>query len=107
MNLLPILLLGAVLVAAARADDKPVSAKRDIPYVTESPDPLQTLDLYAPPNAKNLPVVVWIHGGGWQVGDKKEVKQKPEAFVEKGFVFVSVNYRLSQRSRWEISCVMS
>ena len=44
--------------------------------------------------AKNLPVVFWIHGGGWQVGDKADVKIKPRAFMEKGFVFVSTNYRL-------------
>src|SRR4051812_24875480 len=52
------------------------------------------LDIYAPPNAKGLPVVFWIHGGGWQVGDKTSVQEKPRAFVEKGFVFVSTNYRL-------------
>ncbi len=27
-------------------------------------------------------------------GDKKDVKLKPQAFVDKGFVFVSTNYRL-------------
>jgi acetyl esterase/lipase len=41
-----------------------------------------------------LPVVFWIHGGGWQTGDKSEVNHKPQAFVERGFVFVSTNYRL-------------
>jgi len=54
----------------------------------------QTLDVYAPTKGKNLPVVVWIHGGGWQRGDKKEVHQKPQAFADKGFVFVAINYRL-------------
>jgi len=54
----------------------------------------QTLDVYAPAAGKNLPVVVWIHGGGWQAGDKKEVHHKPQAFADKGFVFVSINYRL-------------
>jgi arylformamidase len=52
------------------------------------------LDIYAPANAKNLPVVFWIHGGGWQAGDKGEVQNKPKAFCEKGFVFVSTNYRM-------------
>ena len=52
------------------------------------------LDVYSPPGAKDLPVVFWIHGGGWQTGDKTDVQQKPQAFVEKGFVFVSTNYRL-------------
>ena len=52
------------------------------------------LDVYASPSARNAPVVFWIHGGGWQVGDKSDVAEKPRFFVEKGFVFVSVNYRL-------------
>jgi len=47
-----------------------------------------------PKGQKNLPVVFWIHGGGWQAGDKTSVQQKPQAFVEHGFVFVSTNYRL-------------
>ena len=50
--------------------------------------------MYSPKNAKNLPVVFWIHGGGWQTGDKSSVQIKPQAFMDKGFVFVSTNYRL-------------
>lgn len=53
----------------------------------------QTLDVYAPPEGKGHPVVVWIHGGGWRKGDKGSVQKKPQAFVDKGFVFVSTNYR--------------
>lgn len=66
--------------------------QRDIPYGTEHKR--QVLDIYAPQDAKNAPVVFWIHGGGWQTGDKSSVQQKPQAFVERGFVFVSINYRL-------------
>lgn len=80
-----------VIVAAAPAAAQEVT--RDIAYV-EKGDPLQTLDVSAPKGAKGLPVVVWIHGGGWQTGDKKEVQVKPQAFADKGFVFVSINYRL-------------
>ena len=36
----------------------------------------------------------WIHGGGWQVGDKSDVALKPKVFADRGFVFVSTNYRL-------------
>jgi acetyl esterase/lipase len=67
--------------------------KRNLVYGDSQQD-LQTLDVYSPPNAKALPVVVWIHGGAWQHGDKSEVQVKPQAFMDKGFVFVSVNYRL-------------
>src|SRR6266540_4355593 len=66
---------------------------RDLPYA-EPKNERQTLDVYAPTEGKNLPVVVWIHGGGWQAGDKVDVQKKPQAFADKGFVFVSINYRL-------------
>jgi acetyl esterase/lipase len=67
--------------------------KRDIPYVDQATN-RQTLDVYSPRGAKNLPVVFWIHGGGWEGGDKSSVQIKPQAFMDKGFVFVSTNYRL-------------
>ncbi len=66
---------------------------RDIAY-SEPKTEKQTLDVYAPADGKQMPVVVFIHGGGWQSGDKKEVDKKPQAFTDRGFVFVSVNYRL-------------
>ena len=65
---------------------------QDVPYA-EPANPRQMVDVYAPPNAKNLPVVFWIHGGGWQAGDKTAVQLKPQTFVNAGFVFVSVSYR--------------
>jgi arylformamidase len=83
------LLVILALAAGAWAQD----VKRDIPYA-DKPDERQVLDVYAPKGAKGLPVVFWIHGGGWQTGDKKEVQLKPQAFTDKGFVFVSTNYRL-------------
>jgi acetyl esterase/lipase len=67
--------------------------RKNIPYADPAHE-RQVLDVYAPAHAKKLPVVVWIHGGGWQTGDKSSVQVKPEAFMAKGFVFVSTNYRL-------------
>jgi acetyl esterase/lipase len=96
MKLIPFLLLGAVCGATALAQDATLKIERDVAYV-EAGDPLQKLDVYAPPGARNLPVVVWIHGGGWQAGDKAEMKEKPAALAKKGFVFVSVNYRLEPK----------
>lgn len=69
------------------------TVKSDIPYVANGHE-RQVLDIYAPDGAKNLPVVFWIHGGGWQTGDKTDVQVKPKFFNEQGFVFVSTNYRL-------------
>jgi acetyl esterase/lipase len=55
---------------------------------------LQALDVYVPDGAQDAPVVLWIHGGGWQTGDKKEVHAKPRWFTDHGLLFVSTNYRL-------------
>ncbi len=54
------------------------------------------LDIYKPTtkSEQRLPVVFWIHGGGWQAGDKSDVALKPQVLTERGFVFVSTNYRL-------------
>lgn len=65
----------------------------NVPYASPNHE-RQVLDIYTPDNAKNLPVVFWIHGGGWQVGDKTSVQIKPRIFTERGYVFVSTNYRL-------------
>ena len=65
----------------------------NVPYADPAHE-RQVLDVYAPDDAKNLPVVFWIHGGGWQTGDKTSVQIKPRVFAERGFVFVSTNYRL-------------
>jgi arylformamidase len=83
-------LVGLLLASVVSAAEPKVH--RDLPYV-EPKTERQTLDVYAPAEGKDHPVVVWIHGGGWKAGDKKGVQKKPQAFVDKGFVFVSVNYR--------------
>ena len=78
----------AACVSTAHAQ----SVTREIPYAAVHER--QVLDVYAPTGGKNLPVVFWIHGGGWQAGNKSMVGVKPKAFMEAGFVFVSINYRL-------------
>src|SRR6266480_4685008 len=83
------LLVAVAFLSEARAQD----VKRDIPYADPAHE-RQVLDVYSPHNSKDLPVVFWIHGGGWQAGDKASVQIKPKVFMEKGFVFVSTNYRL-------------
>ena len=83
----------AFLLLASSAFAAEMKVQRDLPYA-KTDNERQTLDVYAPANGKNCPIVFWIHGGGWQKGDKSEVDKKPVAFVEKEFVFVSTNYRL-------------
>jgi arylformamidase len=58
----------------------------------------QTLDVYSPAEGEARPVVIWLHGGAWILGDKLEVEYKPAGFVAHGYVFVSVNYRLAPKA---------
>jgi acetyl esterase/lipase len=84
-----------VLTASALAQTPPSAAPqvhRNLPYAQPANE-RQMLDVYAPAGARNRPVVFWIHGGGWQRGDKGEMHAKPQAFVDKGFVFATTNYR--------------
>lgn len=79
------------LVGAIGAQTPP-RIERDIPYAQPRAE-RQLLDVFAPGVGSKLPVVLWVHGGGWQAGSKEQVDRKPAAFVEKGYVFVPVNYR--------------
>ncbi|QDU36162.1 Carboxylesterase [Maioricimonas rarisocia] len=67
----------------------------DVPYV-ENGHERHVLDIYTAEGSSGSgrPVMFWIHGGGWQVGDKSDVALKPKVLTERGFVFVSTNYRL-------------
>jgi len=85
--------VAAFLLLGASAFASETKVHRDLAY-TEPKNERQTLDVYAPAEGKEHPVVFWIHGGGWQTGDKSDVHDKPQAFVTRGFVFVSTNYRL-------------
>ena len=83
------LIASLCLLSVAHAQN----VKSNIPYADPAHE-RQVLDVYSPNGAKNLPVVFWIHGGGWQQGDKTDIQIKPKVFSERGFIFVSTNYRL-------------
>lgn len=71
----------------------------DIAYNSVSED--QKLDIYLPEAqpAKPLPVIVYIHGGGFEMGDRKygHIHKLVEA-LSRGYAVASVSYRLSQES---------
>lgn len=82
-----------LLLASQRLPGQEKTA--DVPYV-DGGHARQSLDLYTPasPSSGKSPVLFWIHGGGWQVGDKSDVGLKPKVLTDRGFIFVSTNYRL-------------
>jgi acetyl esterase/lipase len=67
----------------------------------------ETLDVYEPDPlpASRVPAVVYVHGGGWVQGDSaitpsSLVGQVASAITAKGWVFVSIDYRLAPQFRW-------
>lgn len=80
----------------------PVAAREQlaVPYVVRgdpASDAMTLLDVY-PPEAPGClrPIVVWVHGGAWSVGDRtNRIADKIPLFHGLGAVFVSIDYRLT------------
>ncbi len=53
-----------------------------------------TLNVWAPDDASELPVMVFVHGGGFVIGSKDASAQDGSAFARSGVICVSINYRL-------------
>lgn len=67
--------------------------KKDLTYATIGDRPLK-LDLYLPQEAKGpLPLVIWVHGGGWMSGTKDGCPAR--RLTADGYAVASVEYRLS------------
>ena len=57
---------------------------------------LLSVDVYPVATGCPAPVVVWVHGGGWRVGDKRfQMADKVAHWNDLGYTVVSVNYRLT------------
>ena len=67
----------------------------DLPYARLSP--AQALDIYLPEDGEGpFPVIVYIHGGAFALGDKRNIEVQPYLKgLSRGYALVSVNYRLS------------
>lgn len=93
--LLTPLLLAAPTVAEEELFD--VVVVRDLPYVAgeDVPD-RQRLDLYLPTGEGPWPVLVWVHGGAWAVGHRKDDEAMARRFAERGIAVASADHRMSK-----------
>lgn len=84
-------------VVAPAATPPGVKLVRDLQYVPGG-DPSQSLDLYLPEagSEKPLPLIVWIHGGGWSGGSKSDCPAV--GYLKHGYAAASVEYRFSQKA---------
>jgi acetyl esterase/lipase len=67
--------------------------ERDVAYGSHA---RHKLDVMVPPSEKPLPVVIWIHGGGWEQGDKGG--NPAVALLYRGYAVVGINYRYSSQA---------
>ncbi|BCX47822.1 hypothetical protein HAHE_17300 [Haloferula helveola] len=102
----------SALLSSVAAQERPlanlrlaesVEVTRDVSYA-DTDNPRQRLDLVLPKareGKKPLPVVVFVHGGGWQSGDKRQAVRRLVPLVASGdYAGVSVGYRLTDEAQW-------
>jgi len=77
----------------------PASVKitKDVSY---GDDPLQKIDIDQPATGRNLPIAIYVHGGGFVRGDKGDYSNIVAYFAEHGIVGVNANYRLAPKVTW-------
>ena len=87
---------------SVRKPTETVRALRDIPYA-DTAHVKQRLDLFLPksPRSRSVPLVVFIHGGGWMAGDKEQGGPLLLNYVANGeFAGASIGYRFSTEAAW-------
>ena len=100
-RMMKVLLSACLLAASLAAQNKPprqvsesVELKPDIVYAQYGSRAMH-LDLYLPKQGDKLPVIVWVHGGGWRTGDKNGLSRPADFMAARGFAGACVEYRLS------------
>lgn len=70
--------------------------KKEFPSdnLTYSEDCLN-LNIYAPKNAKNCPVIIMIHGGSFSTGASSKIQMNSLEYPKRDVIYVSINYRLN------------
>ncbi len=89
------LIIGPGALAQSRMTEEGVVAHRNLEYVPNGHE-RHRLDLFLPKDAKEpLPLLVWVHGGGWKNGSKDGCPPLRKGYVRRGYAVASINYRLS------------
>jgi acetyl esterase/lipase len=84
---------GPIEAYGARCDHE----KWDVPYAPDQPYSKDlTLDVYWNDHEGAVPVIINIHGGAWEVGDKRSLDAvfRSKFIANRGYVVMSINYRM-------------
>lgn len=91
-----IFLFIALIIMGFPAQAAGITSVTDIAY---GPAPLQKIDVFTPERCVQggCPVLMWVHGGGWRMGDKayRGTENLVNSWGVRGAIVVAVNYRLS------------
>nr|WP_255712949.1 alpha/beta hydrolase [Rhodopirellula sp. JC740] len=90
-----IVVFGSFVQKACLADESSHAVHRDLVY-TKLPQRELKLDLVVPQSKTKPPLVVWIHGGGWRNGSRKNPRL--DAVTQHGFALASISYRFSKEA---------
>ena len=91
------LLTGLLLLTSITTAVRAEKIIPDVTFATVGETKLQ-LDLYLPESTKPAGLIIWVHGGAWRAGSRKEVDLK--GMVARGWAIASVDYRLSTVARF-------
>lgn len=96
-KLMPVAVLAVTASGIAPEARGAPSTQSDIPYATSvAGEPLK-LDLYLPESA-GAPLLVWVHGGAWENGNKSAMPLEP--FIERGFAVASLDFSPASKARF-------
>ncbi|MEI8381144.1 MAG: alpha/beta hydrolase [Planctomycetota bacterium] len=87
-------LIATVLIDCGASGAEPTK-RVDIRYATVDGIELK-LDLYRPVENAKPGIIVWVHGGAWRGGSKKDMPLN--SLINDGYVIASVDYRLSPQA---------
>lgn len=89
-----VVLISLVATTGLCADDpKPLAPSHA--EVSYGPHAMNVLDFWKAEGEGPRPLLVYIHGGGWTGGDKKQNPARFQPFLEKGISYAAINYRLT------------
>lgn len=95
-------LFALLLAASASVTAAQVGGGSSISFVYGA-EPMQRLDFWRVTTAQPAPIILFVHGGGWQRGSKDNATgmQKVEHLTGEGYAFASIDYRLVPASTVE------
>src|ERR1041385_8238767 len=86
-------LAAAAMITTANAREYEVTVRNDIVFAEHDGTKLLA-DLYLPKGLEKAPVLVGVHGGGWQIGDRKFYKNWGTYLAKNGYAVFAIEYRL-------------